>query len=119
MVQLLGTVDTQRLITTYVRYYPLFQESYENLGHPPKYFNDRVVAVIDLLLETPEVKDPIRLAQPGVQYEFADPKLEALSAGQKILIRMGSQNAQVVKGKLRALRTALLALPKTQPKEQP
>jgi len=109
MVQLLRSTDTQRLVALYVRYYPLFQQSYENLGHPPQYFNDRVVEVIDRLLDTPDVQGPIALAQPNVQYEFADPKLESLAAGQKMLIRMGSDNAKSVKDKLRELRSALIA----------
>jgi hypothetical protein len=37
-------------------------------------------------------------------YEFADPALEARSAGQKTLIRMGSANALRVKAKLREFR---------------
>jgi hypothetical protein len=111
MVQLIRSTDTQRLVATYVRYYALFQESYENLGHPPKYFNDRVIQVIDQLLAAPDVPGPVALAQPGVQYEFADPQLEALPAGQKILIRMGGDNAKTVKEKLRELRGALVALP--------
>lgn len=109
MLNLLRTTDTQRLIAAYTRYYPLFQEAYESLGHPPEYFNDRLVEVIDHLLETPDVQGPIALTRPGVLYEYADPKLEALSAGQKVLIRMGSANAGTVKAKLRELRTALLA----------
>jgi hypothetical protein len=111
VVQLLRSTDTQRLVETYVRYYPLFQESYENLGHPPQYFNDRVIVVIDQLLATPDVPGPIALARPNVQYEFADPKLESLTAGQKMLVRMGSDNAKAVKAKLRELRSALAALP--------
>ena len=109
LVQSLRSIDTQRLAATYARYYPLFQESYANLGHPPQYFNDRVIEVIDQLLATPEVRDPVPLAQPGVQYEFADPKLEALGAGQKMLIRMGADNARSVKDKLRELRAVLIA----------
>ena len=109
LVQLFRSTDTQRLVATYVRYYPLFQESYENLGHPPQYFNDRAVEVIDQLLATPDVPGPVALTQPGVQYEYADPKLESLAAGQKILIRMGGDNARAVKAKLRELRAALVA----------
>jgi hypothetical protein len=109
LVQVIRSTDTQRLVATYARYYPLFQESYESLGHPPEYFNDRLIEVIDHLLETPDVQGPIALAQPGVQYEFADPALESRSAGQKALIRMGSENAAAVKHKLRELRAALIA----------
>jgi hypothetical protein len=49
-----------------------------------------------------------------VQYEFADPKVESLSAGQKALIRMGSDNAKVVKDKLRELRGEIIALQEPQ-----
>ena len=109
LVHSFRSTDTRTLVATYTRHYPLFQEAYESLGHPPEYFNDRVIEVIDHLLATPEVQDPIALARPGVQYEFADPKLESLSAGQKVLIRMGSDNANAVKVKLRELRGELVA----------
>ncbi len=45
--------------------------------------------------------------QPSVQYKYADERLEKLSAGQKVLIRMGRDNATVVKAKLRELEAAL------------
>lgn len=111
LVEMIRSLDEQQLMALYVRYYPLFQDAYENLGHPPEYFNDRLVEVIDHLLATPDVKDPISLAQPNVQFEFADPKLERRSAGQKALIRMGSANAAVIKAKLRALRARLVEHP--------
>lgn len=109
LVQLFRSTDTKVLVATYTRYYPLFQEAYESLGHPPKYFNDRVIEVIDHLLATPDIKGSIALAQPSVQFEYADPKLESRSAGQKLLIRMGNDNATAVKGKLREVRSALVA----------
>ncbi len=109
LVGMIESIDTPKLMTAYARYYPLLQESYENLGHPPRHFNDRLIEVIDHLLETPEVRDPIALKRPNVLYEFADPELESLSAGQKLLIRMGSQNAGRIKGKLREWRAALVA----------
>lgn len=109
MVQLLSSIDARNVVATYSRYYPLFQEAYENLGHPPQYFNDRLIEVIDHLLTTPDLQGPIALAQPNVLYEFADPALESRSAGQKALIRMGSENATAVKAKLRELRSELVA----------
>jgi len=109
LVQLFKAADSQKLVTVYTRYYPLFQEAYENLGHPPKYFNDRVIQVIDHLLATPDITGPISLAQPNMQFEYADPRIEALSAGQKAMIRMGSENAAAVKAKLRDLRRELVA----------
>jgi Protein of unknown function (DUF3014) len=108
LVKVIQSLDDQQLLTIYTRYYPLFQDAYENLGHPPQYFNDRLIEVIDDLLAAPEAKDPIALTQPNVLYEFADPALESRSAGQKVLIRMGSANAAVVKERLRTLRAKLV-----------
>jgi hypothetical protein len=110
-VDLVKNVDTKQLAAVYFRFYPLFQQAYEDLGYPTEYFNDRVIEVIDHLLETPDVKGPIELVQPNVMYLYADPKLEALSAGQKTLIRMGSENAAIIKAKLREFRDLLATHP--------
>lgn len=100
--------DAKRLVATYVQLYPLFQAAYQELGYPNAYFNDRLIEAIDDMLATPDVGAP-RLAQPKVLYEYADPSLEERSAGQKILLRMGSANAARVKDKLRAIRRELVA----------
>ena len=42
-------------------------------------------------------------------YTFADPTLEALPAGQKLLIRMGPENAAAIEAKLTELRAAVTA----------
>jgi hypothetical protein len=97
-------IDTKKLVEVYVRFYPLFQQAYRELGYPKGYFNDRLVQVIDHLLLTPEIKGPIRVAQPKVLYEFADPELESRSAGQKLLMRIGVDNAVRIKAKLREIR---------------
>ena len=109
MVAALDKIDMQRLTAVYLRYYPLFQKAYQDLGYPNGYFNDRVVQVIDQLLATPQVSGPIELVRPNVMYVFADPALEARPAGQKLLIRMGPDNAKAVKAKLMELRAAIIA----------
>jgi hypothetical protein len=103
-LRLMESADTGKFVALYVRLYPLFQQAYKDLGYPDKYFNDRLVEVIDHLLATPEVTGPVKLARPWVMYEFADPGLEARSAGQKTLIRIGPENATRVKAKLREIR---------------
>jgi len=100
-------VDTRQLVAVYVRFYPLFQQAYRELGYPDGYFNDRLVVVIDHLLATPTVKTPIALVQPKVLYRYADPELEALSSGQKAMIRVGPDNAAVLKVKLREVRNEI------------
>lgn len=107
-VRLAEAADTKMLVALYVRFYPLFQQTYRELGYPSGYFNDRLVEVIDHLLAAPDVSGPVKLVQPRVFfYQFADPELEARSAGQKILIRIGAENAGRVKAKLRELRREL------------
>jgi len=108
---LLASIDVGQAAGLYRRFYPLLQEAYEELGYPGQYFNDRVVAVIDHLLATPDAAEPIRLVHPSVMYRFADPKLESLSAGQKALLRIGPENAAQVKSKLRALRAEIAGSP--------
>lgn len=103
-VRLAELIDAKKLVGLYVAYYPLFQQAYVELGYPNAYFNDRLVEVIDHLLAAPEVAGPVRLVQPKVLYEYADPGLESLSAGQKILVRAGPENAARLKAKLREIR---------------
>jgi hypothetical protein len=109
-VRLLEQVDTGQLAAAYVRLYPLFQHAYEELGYPHGYFNDRLVAVIDHLLAAPEPEGPLRLIQPHVLYQYEDARLEAASAGHKIMLRIGIDNERRVKRKLRELRQQLVAL---------
>lgn len=107
-IRLVETTDPKTLATVYFHLYPLFQQSYEDLGYPGRFFNDRLVEVIDHLLAAPEPQGPIELVQPKVFYQFADPRLEDLSAGQKLMIRMGPANERSLKAKLRDFRTELL-----------
>jgi hypothetical protein len=111
LVKAVQNTDTQTLTNVYFRLYPLFQQSYEDLGYPGQYFNDRLVEVIDDMLKTPDVQGPVQLTQPKVFYEYADPKLEALSAGQKLLLRMGPANEAIMKAKLREVRKAIVNRP--------
>jgi hypothetical protein len=111
LVAAVAGLDVQQLTAVYIRYYPLFQQAYQNLGYPNGYFNDRLVQVIDTLLATPETKGPIALTRPNVMYTFADPALEARPAGQKLLMRMGPENAAAIKEKLKELRAAVTAAP--------
>jgi len=109
VVRAAQAVDVKALAAFYQRLYPLFQQAYEDLGYPGKYFNDRLVEVIDHLLQTPEVAAPIQLEQPRVFYTYADAGVEGRSAGQKLLIRMGPANARIIKAKLREFRAEIVA----------
>jgi hypothetical protein len=103
----LQAVDPRTLVAWYVRLYPLFQQAYQDLGYPKGYFNDRLVAAIDDMLAAPLPPPPLRLVQPKVFYRYADPELEARSAGQKMLLRLGPADAAQVQSRLRTLRALL------------
>lgn len=109
-VELLEQLPQDALLKIYVYFYPLFQTAYEQLGYHNAYFNDRLVNVIDHLLETPDPAEPISLAQPSVLYTYADPLLEKRSAGQKILLRIGPENRKRVEQVLKAYRDKLVKL---------
>jgi hypothetical protein len=108
-VELVDSLDTGATVALYRRLYPQFQKAYEELGNPEGYFNDRVIEVIDHLLSAPAAPATIALAQPSVYYVFADPALEAESAGRKLLLRMGPGNAARVRAKLKQIRDRIAA----------
>ncbi|WCM86521.1 DUF3014 domain-containing protein [Acidovorax sp. NCPPB 3576] len=114
-VMLAEAIPQDQAVALYARLYPLFQQAYEELGFPRRYFNDRLVATLDNLLQAPEPTGPVQVqltkvtgevpsTRPWVRYEFADPKLQALSSGQKILVRMGVENERRMKTVLAELR---------------
>jgi len=120
-------IDAAKAVALYRHLYPLFQQAYEELGYPGKYFNDRVVEAIDDLLATPDVAEPIKVklvevpcaempapgkAKPrGGLYVFDDFTMERRTAGQKILLRMGHAHAARLKAKLVAVRALLASGP--------
>jgi len=106
-LRLMEAIDSEKLAAFYFHYYPLFQQAYRELGYPKGHFNDRLVVVIDHLLEAPELPAPVALVRPKVLYLYADPELEARSAGQKILMRMGSAHSARIKTLLREIRAAI------------
>jgi hypothetical protein len=119
-VLLVETVDLDAAVGAYRQLYPQFQQAYEDLGYPRSYFNDRLVQLIDLLLATPTtdaelkvqlppINSPIQPERPWVLYQFDDPALEALTSGQRLLLRMGPVNARRLKSKLAEVRRLIAA----------
>ncbi|MBL0418970.1 DUF3014 domain-containing protein [Ramlibacter sp. AW1] len=119
LVRLAESMDVGKAADLYRSIYPQLQSAYEELGYGRRYFNDRVIEVIDQLLAAPEPAGPVQLQQlvikgpmadprPWVRWEFVDPQLQSLTAGQKIMVRMGAQNERRLKARLVALRSELV-----------
>src|SRR5512138_456384 len=122
-ISMVAAIDARRAAAIYAQMYPQLQRAYEQLGYPGKYFNDRVVEVIDHLLQTPEppasgplmqlaeIKGSVPSTQPWLRYEFADNDLQSLSAGQRMLLRVGPAHRATLKAKLRDFRAVLATAP--------
>jgi hypothetical protein len=55
------------------------------------------------VLKTPVVEGPVSLNSKTVAYEFADPRLQSLSAVQRQFLRMGPRNVKLIQAKLREI----------------
>jgi hypothetical protein len=73
------------------------------------------VQVLDHLIDTPvpagslavtlvEVKGSVASLRPWVRYELADPALESMSAGRKMLMRLGPDQQRRMQAKLSDIR---------------
>lgn len=109
-MQLIDSVPVGALVAWYRSMYPLFQQAYQGLGYPHGAFNDRLIATIDNLLAAPDRATPPRLVRgPHGTWNFANPALQGLSIGQRMLLRTGAADEATIKGKLRAMRAELVA----------
>ncbi|BDM65926.1 hypothetical protein NFHSH190041_33780 [Shewanella sp. NFH-SH190041] len=103
----LSSLNEQQLLATYKRLSPLLNQAFGELGYQDVTFKDRLKQAINEMLNAPIVEEPIELSTISVNYQFVDPKLEALPAAQKLLIRMGPDNTRKVKLVLKKLKTQL------------
>lgn len=106
-VNLFYNLDVNASLAQYHLLSPLFDLVYEEIGDPSSTFDQSLSNAIDSLLAAPTISQPIKLVLPSVMYKFADPKLEALPAAQKLMIRMGPENNLKLKTKLQQIKTAL------------
>jgi len=108
LVQTVTSIDASRVAQIYKTIRPRLNEAYRGMGHPEGNVDAAVQKTIEILLDTPAVKDPIALAEgSGAGWAYANDDLEDLAPAQKQLLRMGPAHADAVKVWLRALQQAL------------
>jgi len=107
LAQTLASLDTDGMATAYATLRPRLIEAYQALGYPDGNIDLAVERAIVHLLQTPDVAGDAPVAPSDVMYKYVDPRLEGLSEAQKQLLRMGPENARVVKQTLRELAAAL------------
>lgn len=116
-------LDARRCADLYRLLLPLGEAAYAEQGEPHGDLTTAVRSALRHLIQTPESPEPATLkpiTRDGqVLYQYADPRLEALSAPQKHLLRLGPRNARRVQAKLRELSEALDGATQAQPSPTP
>lgn len=108
LVQTVTSIDASRVAQIYKTIRPRLNEAYRGMGHPEGDVDAAIQRAIDIMLDTPVVKDPIALTEGAAGgWAYADEDLEDLTPTQKQLLRMGPVHADAVKVWLRALREAI------------
>lgn len=105
-VDLLRSMDSEKLVQWYSEVKPLIDEAYNELGYEDDFTNtlqDAITRVLDM--ELPQ--SSMAVIQPSVMYKFVDPELEALPDTDKLLLRVGKDNLLVIKATLLELHEKL------------
>ncbi len=102
-------LDVGVLVNTFHMLRPVYEQVYGYLGLNPDDFDNAIIRILDLVLATPEIGEPIALKPKAVMYVYATPALESLPDVQKQLLRMGPDNIRRIKQQAQTLRDGLLA----------
>ena len=100
LTQWLQSLDLESLLSSLEWFIPLFREAWSYYGEDPAAFDMAVVMTLDLVIATPEVDlSEARLMRKEAVWIFEDPAIEGLAPIQKQVLRMGTENAEIVKAK--------------------
>jgi hypothetical protein len=102
-----ASIQSEALVTRYRQLQPFLEEAYRELGKPGNTFHGALEQALEVLLKTPIPKGEVLLEEKVTTYTFADPRLEALNAAQKHLLRMGPKNIRIIQAKLREIKKEL------------
>ena len=109
LVQTVTSIDASSVAKIYKTIRPRLNEAYRGLGNQTSDVDKGLAQVLDILLDTPVVKDPIAIVVSDTSggWAYVDDDLETLRPAQKQLLRMGSANVDRLLVWLRALQAAL------------
>jgi hypothetical protein len=101
VVDAIVAIDAGQAMALYRLFSPLFQQAYAELGYRDVNFDDTLRRAIRNVLDTDEIAGPVQLVKPSVMYLYADTSIENMQDVQKQIIRLGSENAEKLKTKMR------------------
>ena len=107
MAELIAALDPATVARVYRMLSPRLEEAHGELGVGERSFDSALREGLRRLSETPIPDGPVAVTARGGVYGFADPRLEALSPAQKLLLRSGPDNARRVQTQLSAIAAAL------------
>lgn len=108
LARVVSSLDARSAAAAYRTILPRLDEAYRNLGRSEGTVDQAVAVVLQLLIDTPVVRDPVYLVPgTGATYAFADARLESLRPVQKQLLRMGPDNVARVQERLREIKQAI------------
>ena len=100
LTQWLQSLDLESLLSSLEWFIPLFKEAWSYYGEDPAAFDMAVVITLDLVIATPEIDlSEARLTRKEAVWIFEDPAIEGLAPIQKQVLRMGPENAKILKAK--------------------
>ena len=94
-------IDTDQALILYRTLSPLFQQAYSEIGFRNVNFDDTLRQAINNVLRSPNVDGPFQLVKPSVMFLYADSSIENLNNVNKQLVRIGPENTEKLKAKLR------------------
>ncbi|GMU01699.1 hypothetical protein KH5H1_58190 [Corallococcus caeni] len=118
VTRVITSLDAKTAGQVYQELKPLLDAAHAELAPPGRSLDETLSQAIGRLTRVPVPKAPVELAPKGALYVYADPSLEALSAAEKHLLRMGPENMRKVQAKLTEL-AAALGLPSAEQARQP
>jgi len=101
VVNTLIALDAEQAMAFYRVLSPLFQQAFAEIGFRDKNFDTVLRQAITNVLQTSDVAGPYQLLKPSVMYVYADASIENLDQVQKQMIRIGPENSENLKAKLR------------------
>jgi hypothetical protein len=107
VAEVVTSLDATACARAYLTLKPRITEAYRELGHPGDSFDATLERAIRHLLATPVLTGEVSVVDYVASFRYADPDVEALSAAQKQLLRMGPDGVTAVQGKLREIAAAL------------
>ncbi len=111
IVRAIDAIKTEQAMVVYQRFKPLFQLVFEDFAYPKTiHLEDIFVKAAAGMVAAPVIEGRIGLKVKGAIYQFEDEKLESLPAVEKLMIRMGPENARILQAKLRELLQAVSGL---------